>query len=114
MASDVLTMLALLVFGHLLADYPLQADFMAKAKNRTAPFPGVPWQTLMLSHAAIHGAIVWFVTWNALFGLAEIGLHFWIDDSKCRGRLTFNEDQGLHLFCKAAYVLGAFVMESAK
>ena len=32
-----------LMVGHALADYPLQGDFLAKAKNRTAPIPGVPW-----------------------------------------------------------------------
>ena len=28
-----------LIAGHCLADYPLQGDFLSKAKNRTAPFP---------------------------------------------------------------------------
>lgn len=34
---------AALVAGHALADYPLQGDFLARAKNRAAPIPGVPW-----------------------------------------------------------------------
>lgn len=32
-----------LVAGHALADYPLQGDFLARAKNRTAPIAGFPW-----------------------------------------------------------------------
>lgn len=33
----------MLLAGHALCDYPLQGDFLAKAKNRAAPLPGVPW-----------------------------------------------------------------------
>lgn len=100
--------LALLV-GHLLADYPLQGDFMAKAKNRTAPFPGVPWQTVLLSHAAIHAGVVWMLTGSAVCGAIELLLHAWIDDAKCRGRISFNADQLLHLLCKAGYVTALFL-----
>jgi hypothetical protein len=32
-----------LIAGHALADYPLQGDFLSRAKNRSAPIPGFPW-----------------------------------------------------------------------
>jgi hypothetical protein len=33
----------LLLVDHALADYPLQGDFLARAKNHTAPIPGISW-----------------------------------------------------------------------
>lgn len=36
-------MLTALIAGHFLCDYPLQGDFLSKAKNRVNPIPGVPW-----------------------------------------------------------------------
>ena len=35
--------LGFLLAAHALADYPLQGDFLSKAKNRFAPLIGVPW-----------------------------------------------------------------------
>ena len=51
-------MLFVLVVAHFLCDFPLQGDFLAKAKNPEAPLPGVPWQWAMLAHAAIHAGAV--------------------------------------------------------
>lgn len=95
-----MTILLMMIFAHLLCDYPLQGDFMAKAKNRLAPFPGVPWQTVLLSHAAIHGFAVAAITGSAYLGIAELIAHALIDDAKCRNKLTFNQDQVLHISCK--------------
>ena len=39
----VLTIFAMMVVGHVLADYPLQGDFLSRAKNRFSPIVGVPW-----------------------------------------------------------------------
>ena len=36
-------------------------------------------------------------------GLLEAAAHAWIDDEKCSGRLTFGEDQALHLFFKGVW-----------
>jgi hypothetical protein len=33
----------LLLVDHALADYPLQVDFLARAKNHAAPIPGISW-----------------------------------------------------------------------
>lgn len=101
-----------LIVGHLLADYPLQGDFMAKAKNRMAAFPGVPWQTVLLSHAAIHAGVVWLLTGSAVCAAIELVLHAWIDDAKCRSKLTFNADQLLHVLCKAGYAIALAAQES--
>lgn len=93
-------MLFALVAAHALADYPLQGDFLAKAKNRTAPIPGVPWWQALGAHALIHGAFVAAITGNVYLGLAEVLAHAIIDDAKCSGRIGFNTDQALHIGCK--------------
>lgn len=98
-----LLMLFALMIGHALADYPLQGDFLAKAKNRTAPLPGVPWQQALGAHALIHAGFVWAITGLWWLGLAEAVAHCAIDDSKCRGRIDFNDDQSYHLICKVIW-----------
>jgi hypothetical protein len=107
MAFELL--LALLV-GHALADYPLQGDFLARGKNAAAPLPGVPWPTILLAHAAIHGGFVGYLTGSVWLGLAEFVVHAGIDHAKCTGRFgtgerAFNIDQGLHVACKVLWVL---------
>lgn len=99
-----LTLFLALVVAHALCDYPLQGDFLSRAKNRAAPIAGVPWYQAMGAHAAIHAGAVALLTGSVWLGLAEFVAHFIIDDLKCRGRLTFNADQAAHLACKLAWV----------
>lgn len=93
-----------LIALHCLCDYPLQGDFLSKAKNHTAPIPGVSWLTALMSHACIHGGAVWLVTGSLLLASIEIGIHAFTDYQKCAGRISFNEDQTVHVLCKLAYV----------
>lgn len=93
-----------LMIGHALADYPLQNDFLAKAKNRLTPVPGITWWVALFNHALIHAGFVWLFTGSFFLALFEVVLHMWIDDAKCRTKITFNEDQILHLVCKIDYV----------
>lgn len=95
----------LLMFGHFLADYPLQGDFLAKAKNRAAPILGVPWYQAMAAHAGIHGGMVMLITGSAWLGVAEFIAHAAIDDAKCRSKLTFDQDQALHVVCKLVWLV---------
>lgn len=94
----------LLLLGHLLADYALQGDFMAKAKNHRAPIPGVPWFTVLLSHAAIHALFVTIVTANIVLAVLEFVGHALTDWAKCDGRISYNVDQTVHIGMKLAYV----------
>lgn len=98
------TLLLLLVW-HALADYPLQGDFLAKAKNANAPIPGVPWWQAMTAHALIHAGGVALVTGSLFLGALEFAAHFVIDEAKCRGLITFNQDQAMHVACKALWGL---------
>jgi hypothetical protein len=95
----------LLIGGHALCDYPLQGEFLSRAKNRTAPIPGVPWQQALGAHVAIHGALVALVTGLWWLAPAEAAIHWFTDDLKCRGRLTFNQDQAIHIGCKALWLM---------
>jgi len=99
----MLTLFLALCAAHAVCDYPLQGDFLARAKNRTAPVPGVPWWQALGAHAAIHGGAVGWLTGLWWLGVAEVAAHAITDDLKCRGRLTFNQDQAIHVACKAAW-----------
>jgi hypothetical protein len=98
-------LLFLLICGHFLADYPLQADFLARGKNRANPIPGVPFYQCLAAHAFIHGGMVYLITNNIWLGIAETISHAIIDDAKCTGKIGFNTDQALHIICKIIWVL---------
>lgn len=98
-------MLWYMLCAHCLADYPLQGDFLAKGKNPVAPLPGVPWPTIMAAHALIHAGFVTLITGSMALGFVEAWAHAIIDYNKCKGRLSFNTDQILHVACKAVYAL---------
>ncbi|TXH15674.1 MAG: DUF3307 domain-containing protein [Hyphomicrobiaceae bacterium] len=101
-------LLLIYLFGaHFLADYPLQGDFLAKAKNSVNPIPGVPWVHAMLAHSFIHGAAVAFLTGIWWLAPLEAAIHFVVDDAKCRGRITYHQDQLIHLACKLVWWLFA-------
>jgi len=107
--TPIQMMLAMFV-AHALCDYPLQGDFLARAKNPVAPIPGVPWAWAMSAHCAIHAGAVGAITGSVVLAVIEFVLHFHFDNMKCRGRITFSGDQGLHLLTKAIFagVIGLF------
>lgn len=94
----------LLLFGHFLADYPLQGDFLSKAKNFRQPIPGVDWYHCMLAHCGIHAGFVALITGSWLLAVAELIAHFVIDCLKCVGKISYATDQLLHYGCKAVWV----------
>lgn len=101
----MIELFALLLFAHLLFDYPLQGDWLARAKNRSDPIPHVPWYQAMFAHTAMHGMAVWIITGIPLLGLAEMAIHWITDDLKLQGELTFNQDQAIHIVCKAVWAV---------
>lgn len=105
-------LLIALVAGHALCDYPLQGDFLARAKNRTAPIPGVPWWQALTAHASIHAGFVAIVTGIWWLGAAEFLVHWLTDDAKCRGKIGFNADQAIHIACKLLWFAIAVVVAS--
>lgn len=101
-------LLFLMLAWHALADYPLQGDFLAKAKNESAPIPGVPWYQALAAHSMIHAGGVAVITGSVILGMCEAVAHFAIDRAKCRGMIGFNLDQALHVGCKALWTVLAY------
>jgi hypothetical protein len=101
----VIIMLFWLLVGHAVADYPLQGDFLAKAKNAWLPIAGVPWWIAMAAHCLIHAGAVALITHNYWFAGAEFVIHFGIDVMKCAGWTSFKVDQLLHVVCKIAWAV---------
>jgi hypothetical protein len=94
-----------MLIWHAVADYPLQGDWLSKAKNPTLMLvPGeVIWPMALLSHAAIHAGAVKLVTGSWLLAGAEFVAHTLIDYSKCRGLISYNQDQVAHVACKLCW-----------
>lgn len=103
-----LELFAALMVAHALADYPLQGDLLSRAKNRSAPIPGVPWPQALGAHCLIHAGAVGLLTGYWWLGVAEFIAHWLTDDAKCRGKITFNQDQAIHAACKVAWVLAVW------
>jgi hypothetical protein len=99
----MIELFALMVAGHALADYPLQGDFLAKAKNHAAPIPGVPFYQALGAHSAIHAGFVGVITGSIWLALAEFTIHTATDYAKCDGRISYNTDQAIHIGCKVAW-----------
>jgi hypothetical protein len=51
----------------------------------------------------MHGAMVYLITRSYTFGMLEFVVHFWTDYAKCDGKLTFNQDQGIHYAFKVLW-----------
>lgn len=96
---ETITLLFLLLGAHWICDYPLQGDFLAKAK-----FEGPLRVYHLLAHSGIQGAAVTLVTGSLWLGLAEWFIHTVTDELKVRGRTTFAQDQAIHVTCKVLWV----------
>jgi hypothetical protein len=94
----------LLVVGHALADYPLQGEFLAEGKNRHTAIGKVFWPHALTAHALIHGGFVAVITGSAMLGAAETVIHWITDWLKCEGRISLNQDQAIHVACKAVWL----------
>lgn len=96
-----------MLIGHAVADYPLQGDWLSKAKNPTMNLvpDEVIWPLALLSHAAIHAGAVRLATGSWIIAGCEFVAHNLIDYGKCRGRFGYNVDQILHVFCKLFWTI---------
>lgn len=101
-----------MVIGHVVADYPLQGQFLAMGKNRnldaTILFGGarVPrglWIHLLTAHSLVQAGVLWVITGSLTLALIELVAHWVIDFAKCEGWTNFHVDQALHVACKLVY-----------
>jgi len=97
------TFLFLLWFAHCLADYPLQGDFLANAKNRNTELGKVYWPHALLAHSTIHGGFVMLITGSVWLGLLELVIHGITDFLKCEGKIDLDVDQMIHYLCKCIW-----------
>ena len=92
-----------LVFAHLLCDYPLQSDKIATGKCPGSAVAGITWPYWLAGHVGTHALAVTLLTGNAWIGLADFIAHGLIDYGTCRGLDNLAMDQGLHIACKIAW-----------
>lgn len=104
MQADALMLIAL-IGAHFYLDYAGQGDFMAKAKNRDAPIPGVPFWQALTAHAAIHGAAAALITGLWWIFVLEFVVHWVTDDLKCTRAIGYNGDQFIHVASKVAWFM---------
>ena len=97
----MITLLILLLFAHALADFPLQGDFLARAKFGT--IPGIPGWYALATHSLIHAGFVFWVTGSLALFAIEFVAHYVIDTLKIKRHISFMVDQVLHIACKVAY-----------
>ena len=102
--------LFLFIVAHAVCDFVLQGEAMGSGKNRRREMAAVrgpgfpPWYYWLGAHGITHGGAVYLISGLWPLGALEAAIHVAIDFMKCEGRLSFNQDQGLHLVCKLAYV----------
>lgn len=90
--------LFLLVLVHFVADWPLQSDFIAKAKSPWRPEgAGGLWFWALTAHASTHALGTYLVTRRVDCALFVLGTHWIVDLMKCRGAIGIHVDQILHL-----------------
>ncbi|MEM7411181.1 MAG: DUF3307 domain-containing protein [Myxococcota bacterium] len=102
----------LLLAAHALCDFALQGEVMGRGKSRRKAleqpprpdddFP--PWYYWLAAHGLIHGGAVALLTGSLFLGVLETVLHTAIDHLKCERKLSFDQDQALHVGCKLLYV----------
>lgn len=107
-----ITVLFWLMVCHALADYPLQGDFIARAKNRHTDVGAVHWPYALFAHGLIHGGGVAAVTGSVALGCVEAIVHALTDFWKCEGKLSLKQDQFIHIGCKVVYAAMVAVVAS--
>ena len=109
--NEYLRMFFFLMCGHVIADHPLQGQYLAIMKSRKLNSPEFPWQIALGSHALIHGFFVAVFTGIWWLGILEALLHALIDDSKCTGKINIWQDQSLHVLCKVLWLIIYWVVK---
>lgn len=97
------TMLLYLVVGHFLADYPLQGDFLATAKDRNSVLGKLFWRHALTAHSMIHAGFVFLITGSFLLAILEGMIHGTTDFLKCEKKISLNTDQAIHILCKIVW-----------
>lgn len=105
MNLDLWEILFLLIGAHYLCDFPLQGDYLAKAKNRNTELGKDIWAHALFAHGMIHAIFVFMITGFMTLAIMELIIHMHTDYQKCEGRISFRTDQMIHLYSKLLYVI---------
>lgn len=98
--EPILLLFMQLLLLHWLMDYPLQGDFLSKAKEH-----GPLRRYHLFAHAGMHGCAVAWLLSNPFIGLAEWFIHTITDELKVRKLISFQTDQLIHIMCKITWVI---------
>jgi len=103
----IIELIVAMLMAHALADYPLQGDFLANAKDRHSDYNKsiTVWPHALTAHSLIHAGAVYFITGAWVLGLLEFVIHWATDFGKCEKWFGFHIDQAIHIACKAIWVL---------
>lgn len=102
-------LLFFLVWGHVLADFPLQGPYLSEAKNQNSELGKDNWWVYpMFSHVMIHAGFVYIFTGSFRCAFLELVSHAIIDYAKCENWLSAKLDQRLHYAMKVIYVILVF------
>lgn len=102
-----------LLAAHALADYALQSEYVARAKNPNyqRKSEGEPyWWMVLGAHSMIHGGLVGLVTGMWMLGAAEAVVHAYTDYLKCKGRIGILTDQVVHVGAKVLWAIIATLL----
>lgn len=91
----------LLMFGHFLADFPLQGDYLSRTKDPLKNEFGI-WFISMFAHSMIHAGVVFILTGSIVLAGFMLATHFFIDYAKCagwfgKGTPAYTRDQIFHI-----------------
>lgn len=106
---DLFTLFFWLVVGHCLADYPLQGDFLANAKNPDSDLGKLFWKHALFAHSMIQAGFVLLFTGSVHLAIAEALIHAWTDYGKCKKYISLNQDQLIHIVCKLIWVFAIYI-----
>lgn len=101
-------MLFWLVWGHFVADYPLQGDFLATAKDRNTAVGAIFWRHALMAHSMIHAGFVALFTGSIWLAYCEAIVHAYTDHAKCQKRISLDTDQAVHIWCKVVWCAAAY------
>jgi len=109
--TDSVILFFWLMFGHAMADYPLQGDFLSGMKRRANKIAGESmWLWGLAMHGCIHAGFVFMFTRSPILAALEFVCHITIDFAKCEGKISFKMDQALHVLCKILWVAALHAM----
>ena len=95
---------------HAVADYSLQSDFIANAKNPNTEVGKVFWTHVLTGHALVHAGGVFMITHSLTLGIAEFVLHWLTDLAKCNNRISLDTDQRIHYGSKILWAVIASIV----